>query len=135
MSDEVSFPSLAWFRALAQQLEADSQFKHLARWTDARIGFSVMEKPTIVLTLVAGRIVSVEEGMGLKGVDYCLEGPREGWNVFFEERGSLPLATNQLYGKLRISGNIVLAAGDSLTLDNICRRFRSVREESESHER
>lgn len=126
MPDALSFPSLAWFRALAQQLEADSQFRQLARWTDARIGFSVTGEPTIVLTLVAGRIVSVEEGEGLRGVDYCLEGPSEGWNVFFEERGTLPLATNQLHGKLRVRGNIVLAAGDNWTLANICRRFRSV---------
>jgi hypothetical protein len=126
MRGKLSFPSSGWFRALAQQLEADPEFLQLARWTDARIGFSVTGEPTIVLTLVAGRIVSVEEGEGLRGVDYSLEGPGEGWEIFFEERGTLPLATNQLHGKLRLCGNLVMAAGDNWTLANICRRFRRV---------
>ena len=125
----VAFPSLAWFRALADRLDADPGFRELARWTTARIGFGVAGHPTMVLTLVGGGVIAVEQGEGLRGTDYALDGPRDGWDVFFEERGCLPLATNQLHGKLRLRGNLVLAAGDMWTLSNIVRRFRAVAEE------
>jgi len=121
-----AFPSLAWFRALADRLNADPGFRELARWTTARIGFSVAGHPTAVLTLVGGHVIAVEQGEGLRGTDYALDGPRDGWDVLFEERGCLPLATNQLHGTLRLRGDLVLAAGDMWTLSNIVRRFRAV---------
>ena len=124
-----AFPSLTWFHALADRLNADSAFRELARWTNARIGFGVAGHPTIVLTLLGGVVIAAEEGEGLRGVDYALDGPRDGWDILFEERGVLPLATNQLHGKLRLRGNLVLAAGDTWTLSNIVRRFRAVAEE------
>jgi hypothetical protein len=120
------FPSLGWFRLLADQLNAEPDFRQLARWTSARIGFAVGGHPTIVLTLVGGVVVAADEGEGLRGVDYALEGPREGWDILFEERGFLPLATNQMHGTLRLRGNLVLAAGDNWTLSNIVRRFRAI---------
>jgi hypothetical protein len=122
----VAFPSLAWFRALAERLNADPGFRELAHWTTARIGFGVAGHPTTVLTLVGGHVIAVEQGEGLRGTDYALDGPRDGWDVLFEERGCLPLATNQLHGKLRLRGDLVLAAGDMWTLSNIVRRFRAV---------
>jgi hypothetical protein len=121
-----AFPSLAWFRALAERLNADPGFRELAHWTTARIGFGVAGHPTAVLTLVGGHVIAVEQGEGLRGSDYALDGPRDGWDVLFEERGCLPLATNQLHGKLRLRGDLVLAAGDMWTLSNIVRRFRTV---------
>jgi hypothetical protein len=124
-----AFPSLAWFRALAERLNSDSGFRELARWTTARIGFGIAGHPTIVLTVVDGGVIAVEQGEGLRGIDYGLDGPRDGWDVLFEERGCLPLATNQLHGKLRLRGNLVLAAGDMWTLSNVVRRFRAVAEE------
>jgi hypothetical protein len=120
-----TFPSPEWFRALADRLNADPDFRHLARWTSARVGFAVAGRPTVVLTLVAGFVTSVEDGEGLTGVDYALEGPPEGWGVLFEERGCLPLAINPMHGRLRLRGNLVLAAGDNWTLANIVRRFRA----------
>lgn len=121
-----TFPSLEWFRALAERLNADPHFRQLARWTSARMGFAVAGRPTVVLTLAAGFVTSVEEGEGLMGVDYALEGPPDGWGVLFEERGCLPLAINPMHGRLRLRGNLVLAAGDNWTLANIVRRFRAV---------
>jgi hypothetical protein len=121
-----TFPSLAWFRVLAERLNADPGFRELAHWTTARIGFSIEGHPTTVLTLVGGQVIAVEQGEGLRGTDYALDGPRDGWDVLFEERGCLPLATNQLHGKLRLRGDLVLAAGDMWTLSNIVRRFRAV---------
>lgn len=120
------FPSIEWFRTLAERLKADDEFRQLARWTSARVGFSVAGHPTIVLTLASGVVLAAEEGEGVTGVDYALEGPPEGWDVFFAERGCLPLAINPMHGKLRLRGNLVLAAGDNWTLANIVRRFRSV---------
>jgi hypothetical protein len=125
MSPQV-FPSLQWFRVLADRLNAEADFRDLARWTNARIGFAVGGHPTIVLTLVGGVVVATEEGEGLRGVDYVLEGPRDGWDILFEERGFLPLATNQMHGTLRLRGNLVLAAGDNWALSNIARRFRAL---------
>lgn len=122
----VAFPSLAWFRALSERLNADPAFRELAHWTTARIGFGVAGHPTAVLTLVGGHVIAVEQGEGLRGTDYGFDGPRDGWDVLFEERGCLPLATNQLHGKLRLRGDLVLAAGDMWTLSNIVRRFRAV---------
>jgi hypothetical protein len=121
-----TFPSIEWFRSLAERLNADDEFRQLARWTTARIGFSVAGHPTVVLALVSGRVLTTEEGEGVAGVDYALEGPPEGWDVFFAERGCLPFAINPMHGKLRLRGNLVLAAGDNWTLANIVRRFRSV---------
>lgn len=126
MADASRFPSVAWFRVLADRLNSDTDFGQLARWTDARIGFSVHGEPIVVLTVVAGKIVQVEEGEGLRGVDYALDGPAEGWAAFFGERASLTFATNRLYGRLRILGNLALAAGDHWTLASMCRRFKSV---------
>jgi hypothetical protein len=120
------FPSLEWFRALAERLNADDEFRELARWATARVGFSVTGHPTFALSLAAGRVTTVEEGEGLTGVDYAIEGPPEGWDVFFDERGCLPLAINSMHGRLRLRGNLVLAAGDNWTLSNIVRRFRLV---------
>ena len=122
----VTFPSPAWFRRLAGLLNADPGFRELARWTTARIGISVAGHPMIVLTLVDGGVIAVEQGEGLRGTDYALDGPPDGWDVLFEERGCLPLATNQLHGKLHLRGDLVLAAGDMWTLSNIVRRFRAV---------
>lgn len=130
MGELPRFPSLAWFRALADRLNVDRDFRGLARWTDARIGFSVQDEPTVVFTVVAGKIASVDVGEGLHGVDYALSGPPEGWAVLFTERGSLTMATNQLHGQLRITGDLVLAAGDRWTLASICRRFRHAQEEA-----
>ncbi len=118
------FPSSAWFSTLRDRLNADVEFRQLARWTSARIGFSVTGHASIVLTLVRGEVVRVDEGEGLLGVDYALEGPADGWDVLFSERGNLPLATNQLHGKLRLRGNLVAAAGDNWTLANLVRRFK-----------
>lgn len=132
MADLPRFPTLAWFRALADQLNADRDYRALARWTDARIGFSVQDEPTVVLTVVAGKIASVDLGEGLHGVDYALSGPQEGWAGLFAERGSLTMATNQLHGRLRITGDLVLAASDRWTLASICRRFR--REQGEAQQ-
>ena len=120
------FPSLGWFRTVAEALNTDGEFRQLARWTSARMGFGVEGQALIVLTLTSGAITSVEQGEGLTGVDYALEGPLEGWHVFFRERGCLPHAINPLHGKLRLRGNLVLAAGDNWTLASIVRRFRSV---------
>jgi len=120
------FPSIEWFRALAAWLNADDEFRRLARWTSARIGFSVVGHPIDNKTLASGLVLTTEEGEGLIGVDYALEGPPEGWDLLFAERGCLPLAINPMHGKLRVRGNLVLAAGDNWTLANIVRRFRSV---------
>ena len=128
MDNSRVFPTLAWFHMLARTLNADAAFRQLSRWTSARVGFSVDGHPTIVLTFSEGSVVAVEEGEGLRGVDYRIEGPPEGWELLFAERGSLAWATNQRYGKLRVRGDLVLAAGDNWTLANICRRFREVSE-------
>ena len=126
MDDDPVFPTVAWFQALARLLNSDAAFRQLSRWTSARVGFSVDGHPTIVTTLIDGSVVAVEESEGIRGVDYRIEGPPEGWELLFTERGSLARATNQRYGKLRVRGNLVLAAGDNWTLANICRRFREV---------
>jgi hypothetical protein len=123
MMSAATFPSVAWFSALRDRLNSDGDFRHLARWTSARIGFAVTGQLPIVLTIVRGEVVRVDEGEGLLGADYALEGPQDGWDVLFTERGSLPQATNLLHGKLRLRGDLVAAAGDNWTLANLVRRF------------
>ena len=129
MPPESAFPSILWFNSLARQVNSDPDYLKAAHTLNARVAFAVGGCETVVLTLLNGKVVGIEKCEGLRGTDYRLEGPEEGWDLFWQERVNFPWATNQMYGKLRIKGNIVMAAGDSWALANLCRRFRQVPKE------
>ena len=78
------FPSVEWFQAVQQLVNADSEFRRLGR-VDAGMGVKVGSR-VFVITFEAFECVSVEEGSeaGLDDLDFYLELSEADWRELIE---------------------------------------------------
>lgn len=122
----MEFPGIAWFQRLREILNADEEFRRRARHFTATFLLEIGEA-AFTVDVVRGEMVAIHPGRVMTGHDFALAGPLEEWCRLVDGDIDLARATNPFHGRLRITGNVVAAAGNMWALYGLCSRFASVR--------
>ncbi|MFJ6199938.1 alpha/beta fold hydrolase [Micromonospora sp. NPDC092111] len=101
-----------WWKALADEANADSRFTAAARHFRGRVRIDY-DPGTTDLDISGGRIVDVADGPSPRGADIIFRAPREQWDRIIAGESDFMKATTPGLGNLEMLGDAVLA------MDNI----------------